>query len=447
MSGFSEDRRQFVHIGSAAFALLLPFLTWWQAALMALAALLFNVFALPRLGGRALFRAADAVRGYPVGILLYPVSVLILILAFPFRPDIVAAAWGILAFGDGAATLVGRRFGRTRLPWNADKTWAGTCAFAIAGAAGGVALAAWARTGMAFPPSLAALIMATCAAALAAAFAETVPSRLDDNLAVPAVAALVLWGCGFIEPATGGTTALLVNRRVAAALIVNAAVAWAGWRARTVSVSGAAAGMAIGVLIQVGAGVAGWVLLLASFALAVIGSRIGLKRKTLLGIAQESGGRRGAGNAIANCGIAAFAAVVAMSTSHREAAWLVVAAALIAGSSDTVASEIGKAWGRKAFLLARLRPVPPGTPGAISLVGTVAGVVAATGLAILAAFSGLVQAAHIWVVVAAAFVGSTVESVLGGTLEHHGILNNDQLNFINTAVAAATALIIVRAPA
>ena len=35
-------------------------------------------------------------------------AVLLLTLIFPSRPDITAAAWGILAFGDGAATLVGR---------------------------------------------------------------------------------------------------------------------------------------------------------------------------------------------------------------------------------------------------------------------------------------------------------------------------------------------------
>jgi uncharacterized membrane protein len=45
--------------------------------------------------------------------------------------------------------------------------------------------------------------------------------------------------------------------------------------------------------------------------------------------------------------------------------------------------------------------------------------------------------------VACATIGSLVESWLGATLEEPGILNNDLLNFINTAVAAAAAVIIV----
>ena len=61
-------------------------------------------------------------------------SVLLLILAFPRRPDIVAAAWGILALGDGAATIVGTRSRGPRLPWNPDKTVAGSLAFIVAGA-------------------------------------------------------------------------------------------------------------------------------------------------------------------------------------------------------------------------------------------------------------------------------------------------------------------------
>src|SRR4051812_16752992 len=98
-------------------------MTWWQAALLASSALLFNVLLLPMVGGRRLYRAVDEARGFPLGILLYPLAVLLLILIFPTRLDIVAAAWAVLAFGDGAATLLGR--GRA-LPWNREKSVRGT---------------------------------------------------------------------------------------------------------------------------------------------------------------------------------------------------------------------------------------------------------------------------------------------------------------------------------
>jgi len=139
VTNYSETRRQSLHMAMASFALLLRVLTWWQAALCAVTAFLFNLFVLPRVGGASLYRPSDAARGYPLGILFYPLSILVLILAFPRRPDIVAAAWGILAFGDGAATIVGTRTQGRHLPWNPDKTFAGSLAFIMAGWLAGTA--------------------------------------------------------------------------------------------------------------------------------------------------------------------------------------------------------------------------------------------------------------------------------------------------------------------
>jgi uncharacterized protein (TIGR00297 family) len=160
----------------------------------------------------------------------------------------------------------------------------------------------------------------------------------------------------------------------------------------------------------------------------------------LLGIAEERGGRRGAGNAFANCGVAVIAAIAAVTTPYKAGALIALVAALTAGGSDTVASEIGKAWGRSTFLITTLRRVKPGTPGAMSLEGTAAGLLAALGLAAFAASAGPITGELIPVIVAAATAGALVESALAATLEGPGILNNDMLNFINTAVAAAVAL-------
>jgi uncharacterized protein (TIGR00297 family) len=195
-------------------------------------------------------------------------------------------------------------------------------------------------------------------------------------------------------------------------------------------------------VIFLSAGWQGWTLLLTAFAAAAATSRMGLKRKTLLGIAEAHGGRRGAGNAIANTGIAAAAAAMSVLTYAHDAALVAFAAALTAGASDTVASEIGKAWGLRTWLVAPLRRVPPGTSGAISLEGTAAGLVAAFALAAAAVALELIPA-DAWVpVVAGATIGSFVESGLGATLEPPGILNNDALNFINTGVAAFAAIVL-----
>jgi len=432
----SERARQWVHIGSSAFVLLLRYLAWPQAAALALVAFVFNALALPRVGGRRLYRPADEARGFPIGILLYPLSVLLLILFFRARLDLAAAAWGILAFGDGFATLVGHHVRSATLPWNREKSLAGTFAFIVFGAAAGVACAWWVRPAIVPAPSLAFTIVAPVTAAIAAAFVESIPVRLDDNVSVPFAAAAILWTASLVDAGMWHASRVFVIATLPWAMAFNAVVAYLGYRARTVSVSGMIGGWAVGAVIFACGGAGAWALLFLTFAVATISSRLGLRRKIRLGIAEEKGGRRGAGNALANCGVAAIASVLVVSTGKPAESLLALAAALTAGGGDTVASEIGKAWGRRTYLVTSLRAVPPGTSGAMSLEGTLAGVAAAVLLASIGIELGLAGWHALVPIVVAATVGALVESVLGATFEGPGILNNDMLNFINTAVAA-----------
>jgi uncharacterized protein (TIGR00297 family) len=436
----SETARQTVHMAMGAFALLLRWIPWWQAIALALAALAFNLLLLPRLRLN-LYRPGDRERGGH-GIIWYPLAVLLLLLIFPGRLDIVASAWGILAIGDGIATLAGRALGGPRWPWNREKTVSGSAAFAIAGAAAGVFLAWWCRPAVPSTPALAFTIGAPILAAAAAALVETIPVRLDDNLSVPATAGATLWLASLVSMAQLPAALELATTRLPAAVVLNLFVAWAGHRVRTVSAPGAVAGALIGLTIFLGTGWQGWVLLLLTFIAASIASRLGLERKMLLGIAEDRGGRRGPGNAIANTGVAAVAAVVALTGTPADAARLAFAAALVAGGSDTIASEVGKAWGRRTWSVTSLRHVPPGTSGAMSLEGTVAGVVGALGLGAAAVALGLVPQPWLWAIVIGATAGSLLESWLGATLEAPGILNNDMLNFINTAAAALVTLAV-----
>src|SRR2546425_12377562 len=88
------SKRKIVHMSMLIFAFLLPFLTWPQAVGCAGLALLFNVFILPRLGVDLRKRPAAAgddesqssvlsgAENVWTGIVIYPVSVLVLILLY-----------------------------------------------------------------------------------------------------------------------------------------------------------------------------------------------------------------------------------------------------------------------------------------------------------------------------------------------------------------------------
>jgi uncharacterized protein (TIGR00297 family) len=440
-ASYSETSRQLLHMAMGGFAILLRWIPWWQAVALAVAAIVFNLLVLPRIGDR-LYRPGDRERGAH-GIVYYPLAVLLLLLAFPRRLDIVASAWGILAIGDGIATLAGRAFRGPTWPWNRDKTINGSAAFAIFGAAAGVGLAWWCRPSVVLPVAPAFSILAPIVAAIVAALVETLPVRLDDNLSVAATAGTVLYVMSLGSLDRLPAAVALAEARLPAALALNVLVAWAGHRARTVSAPGAVAGALIGITIFICVGWQGWTLLLVTFIAASIASRLGLTRKVLLGIAEERGGRRGVGNAIANTGVAAIAAVLALVGTSGDLARLAFAAALTAGGSDTIASEIGKAWGRRTWSVTSLAAVPPGTSGAMSLEGTLAGVAGAIGLGAVAVSLGIVTPGWLPAIVIGATAGSLLESWLGATLEGPGILNNDMLNFINTSAAALVSLAIV----
>jgi uncharacterized protein (TIGR00297 family) len=136
-----------------------------------------------------------------------------------------------------------------------------------------------------------------------------------------------------------------------------------------------------------------------------------------------------------------------MLTYATGPALVALVAALAAGGSDTAASEIGKAWGRRTYLVPTFRQVQPGTPGAVSVEGTAAGLIGAFGLGALGVAFGLIPPGALLPVIAGATIGAFAESALASTLEGPGVLNNDVLNFLNTAIAAAAAVLLAKAMA
>jgi uncharacterized protein (TIGR00297 family) len=432
-----EVARKLVHMGVGLIAFSLRFLGPLWGGFCALVAVVFNLVLLPRIGGRRLWREADAARGMATGIVLYPVAVLLLILLFHRRLEVAAAVWGILAFGDGMASLVGMTFGHRKLPWNPAKSWAGSAAYLVFGAAAATLLLLWTAPAR-YPVGFA--LGACLAAALFAALLESLPHGLDDNLGVPLVTGLLLF-CLLLT--AGGWEPLLAGGELGRGLAVGAAanllLGALAYAAGGVSRSGLAAGLVVGTVVWGFLGWRGFLLLLAFFVLGTAATRAGHDRKAAAGIAEGGGGRRGARNVLAKSGVPALCAVFAATTPFPVPFVLAFAGALATAAADTASSEIGQAWGRQTFLVTTLRGVPPGTEGAISVEGTVAGVLAAMAVALVGRASGLLPGWGIPVVVVAAFLATTLESFLGATLERQGLLDKEAVNFLNLLAGALIA--------
>ena len=446
MSGLtgSEAKRKLVHVAVGSFAFLLRFLTWPQAALMAMLALVFNLFLLPRIGGRGLWRTPDRERGFPIGILLYPLAVLALVLVFRHELWIAAAVWGVLAFGDGMATVVGMAAGGPRLPWNPAKGWAGSLAFVFFGALGASVLLAWTlKLPMTASPRVLAV---TVPLTVLCALVESAPTTLDDNLTVPLAGAVVLPLLVHADPR--GLAAIPdLPARALTGVAANAAIAGvaavAGWMDR----AGALSAVVIGTAITIGLGLPGLAVMVAFFVIGTAATKLGYRIKAARGIAQEKGGARGWRNAWANGGVPALLALLAGAATGWPAEdgpalllTVAYAAAVATAAADTCSSEVGKAYGRRTFLITTFRPVPPGTEGAVSLEGTLAGLGGGAIVGAAGAVVGLYPAPMAALVAVAALLGSLAESALGTVAEKKGWMGNDLLNAFNTAAGAGIAV-------
>ncbi len=114
--------------------------------------------------------------------------------------------------------------------------------------------------------------------------------------------------------------------------------------------------------------------------------------------------------------------------------------------SDTCASEIGKAYGKRTFLITTLQPVPRGTEGAVSLEGTIAGIVGSILMALVSWAVGLIDLTGIAFCVIAAFIATNIESVIGATVQSKfDWLTNEVVNFFNTLIGAIAAIVLASA--
>ena len=209
------------------------------------------------------------------------------------------------------------------------------------------------------------------------------------------------------------------------------------WLVRGVTTSGAVLGALVSFALIRGVGWGGFLALCTVFLLTWISTRIGYRRKLKLGTAESRRGRDSL-QVFANLAVAAGCAVL-YGFSHNPMLAAAVAAALAEASGDTVESEIGQAVGGVPLLVTSWKRVPIGTDGAITLRGTLAGVLAVAIVIAVAFATGVVDRRRAFISAGAAIAATLLDSLLGATLERKRRLGNNAVNFLSTLFAAAIA--------
>ncbi len=245
-----------------------------------------------------------------------------------------------------------------------------------------------------------------------------------------------------------------------------------GWAARALAVSGMIGAMVIGTLIFGLGGLPWAALMLAFFISSSLLSRMFSSRKKNLAQKFEKGSRRDWAQVFANGGAGAFLAVVSLLFPFEGWPWLAFAGAMATVTADTWATELGVLSPTKPRLITSGKPVPTGTSGGVTLMGTVATFAGGTfiGLTGWAFAPDYRTAAFLTVVAFAGLAGSLVDSLLGATIQAiyydperdketerkifhpdgtlaaavRGVvwMNNDMVNFVSSITGAVTAVLL-----
>ncbi|KAL3612334.1 hypothetical protein D5086_003354 [Populus alba] len=215
------------------------------------------------------------------------------------------------------------------------------------------------------------------------------------------------------------------------------------------SLSGIFAAFLLGTLTWRAFGPSGFLLVASYFIIGTAATKVKMAQKEAQGVAEKRKGRRGPGSVIgssaAGC-VCAFLSIFRVGDEAFLALWrLGFVASFCTKLSDTVSSEIGKAYGKTTYLVTTFKVVPRGTEGAVSAEGTLAGLLASILLASIGCLMGEINVPEVVICVIASQIANVGESIIGAAFqdkEGFQWLNNDAVNVINISMGSILAVLM-----
>ena len=200
--GWIESRlsRKIIHAGTGPiFVMCWIFFqdTWEARYLAALVPLLITIqFFLIGIGVikdpasvQAMSRSGDR-KEILRGPLYYGIIFVVLTIAFWLDSPIGIIALMQLSGGDGLAEILGRKYGKVKLPWNPQKSWMGSLGMFLGGFVFSIAMMGFYVAFGVFSDSIASFLIPVSIISIACMFIETLPLRDIDNITITVTAVI-----------------------------------------------------------------------------------------------------------------------------------------------------------------------------------------------------------------------------------------------------------------
>lgn len=224
------------------------------------------------------------------------------------------------------------------------------------------------------------------------------------------------------------------------AVFVNVLLFGLAIKAKALNLQGALVMGVMGFWIYLALGWKGYLIPVIFFALGSLFTHLGYEKKRNRQVAQKRGGVRGVREVMAN-GLVPLALTFPIILLDSRLFTLGYVGAWATALCDTSSTELGGLWGRRNLLIKNLRRVTPGTEGAISLEGTVAGFVVSSFLISAACGMKLVRLKMVLPLCLAALLGSLGESYLAEIMPPNFRIKHELLNLFNSSVGGGLALL------
>jgi len=231
--------------------------------------------------------------------------------------------------------------------------------------------------------------------------------------------------------------------------ILSLALSVIAYKLRMLTFTGALASLLVGYTVGVFSSIE-WLILLIAFTLIGLAvTKMDINEKNKHGLQEGNFGERTHKNVL---GVGVPACIFAFlygllhnlyGTHYDLAMTVAFITTLTVAASDTVASEIG-IRDKKVWLITTFERVKRGTNGGVSVLGTVASVVASAFTGVigwLLIFRGI--DAYVLIPIAMGVVGNVLDSVLGATIEKNGKVSKYVNNSLSAIIAAVLGIIIV----
>ncbi len=201
----------------------------------------------------------------------------------------------------------------------------------------------------------------------------------------------------------------------------------------------------LGTILWASIGWRGWMSVCIYLFIGTLVTKIGYKNKASRGIAEARGGKRGPENVWGSAATGCSLALLSYLFPQYSVVFLVgFASSFAAKLSDTFASEIGKRFGKRTFLITTFKSVPPGTEGAVSLEGSIAGLVGSAFMTFVMIKLSLISGLSVAIIVLfSGYLATILESYIGALIQNRiAWMSNELVNSIQTTLAALISILL-----